>query len=84
LRDHSLLASSDLRSCPVVSAPRWQAGGVGRRRLYLGLMGSCLVLFLLAWTVVSRYSVTAAFVISAVAALIPPAAAIVANSRADR
>ncbi|MGH3487464.1 MAG: hypothetical protein ACRDP8_06050 [Actinopolymorphaceae bacterium] len=47
-------------------------------------MALCLGLFLVAWLVVSRYSVVAAFVTSAVAALIPPAAAIVANSRRDQ
>lgn len=55
-----------------------------RRRLYLALMGLCIGMFLVAWLVVSRFSVTAAFILSAVAALIPPAAAIVANSQRDR
>lgn len=48
------------------------------------MMGTCVGLFLLAWLVVSRFSVTAAFVVSAVAAVIPPVAAIVANSRRDQ
>jgi hypothetical protein len=42
-------------------------------------MGSCVVLIVLAWNVVRLWSVTAAVVMSAVAALIPPAAAIVGN-----
>lgn len=58
--------------------------GRQRKRLYLGLMGLCVGLFLVAWLVVSRYSVVAAFVMSAVAAVIPPAAAIVANSQRDQ
>jgi uncharacterized membrane protein len=55
-----------------------------RQRLYLGLMGLCVAMFLVAWLVVSRFSVVGAFVMSAVAALIPPAAAIVANTRRDQ
>jgi uncharacterized membrane protein len=55
-----------------------------RQRRYLALMGLCIGLFLVAWLVVSRFSVVAAFVLSAIAALIPPAAAIVANSQRDQ
>jgi hypothetical protein len=51
----------------------------GRRHAYLWLMGTCIVLILLAWNVVRFWSVTAAVVMSAIAAVIPPAAAIVAN-----
>jgi hypothetical protein len=40
-------------------------------------MGVCVVLILLAWNVVRLWSVTAAVVMSVVAALIPPVAAIV-------
>jgi hypothetical protein len=43
------------------------------------LMGSCIVLILLAWNLVRLWSVTAAVVMSVVAALIPPAAVIVGN-----
>jgi hypothetical protein len=42
-------------------------------------MGSCIVLILLAWNVVRLWSVTAAVAMSVVAALIPPAAAIIGN-----
>jgi hypothetical protein len=42
-------------------------------------MGGCLVLILLAWNVVRLWSTTAAVVMSIVAALIPPIAAMVAN-----
>lgn len=55
-----------------------------RRRWYFALMGVCLVLILLAWNVVRLWSTTAAVVMSAVAALIPPIAAIVANWDEDR
>ncbi len=43
------------------------------------MMGLCVALILLAWNVVRFYSTTAAVVMSVVAGLIPPAAAIVAN-----
>ena len=42
-------------------------------------MGSCIVLILLAWNVVRLWSITAAVVMSVIAAVIPPAAAIVGN-----
>jgi hypothetical protein len=47
---------------------------------YLALMGTCLVLIALAWTVVRAVSVTAAEIMSVVAMLIPPIAAVVANA----
>jgi len=50
-----------------------------RRRAYFWLMGTCIVLIVLAWNVVRLWSTTAAVVMSVVAAVIPPAAAIVAN-----
>ena len=51
----------------------------GDRRLYFVLMTVCIGLFVVAWAVVRRYSVVAAVVMSAVALVIPPFAAIVAN-----
>ena len=42
-------------------------------------MGTCVVLILLAWNVVRFWSTTAAVVMSVVAAVLPPAAAIVGN-----
>jgi hypothetical protein len=42
-------------------------------------MGTCVVLIALAWNLVRFWSVPAAVAMSAVAAVIPPAAAIVAN-----
>lgn len=50
-----------------------------RQRAYFWLMGTCLLLIVLAWNVVRLWSVTAAVVMSLVAAVIPPTAAIVAN-----
>ncbi len=51
-----------------------------RERAYLVLMGVCVLLIVLAWTLIWRYSVVAAIAMSAVALVIPPVAAIVANS----
>ncbi len=48
-------------------------------RRYFWLMGTCLALVVLGWFVVRIWSVTAAIVMSAVAAVLPPAAVIVAN-----
>ena len=42
-------------------------------------MGVCLLLIVLAWNVVRLWSTTAAVVMSVIAAVIPPVAAIVAN-----
>jgi type II secretory pathway component PulM len=51
-----------------------------RKRVYLVMMGVCLLLIVLAWTLIWRYSVTAAVVMSVVALVVPPLAAIVANA----
>jgi hypothetical protein len=51
-----------------------------RNFAYFLLMGICLVLVIVAWTVVQRYSVTAAVVMSVAAAFLPPVAVIVANA----
>jgi hypothetical protein len=50
-----------------------------RRRAYFVLMGTCVVLILLALNLVRLWSTTAAVVMSVVAAVIPPVAAIVGN-----
>ena len=50
-----------------------------RRRAYFALMGTCVVLILLAWNVVRLWSTTAAVVMSVVAALLPPVAVFVGN-----
>ena len=55
-----------------------------RARRYLLIMGCCLALIILAWSVVRLWSVTAAVVMSMIAMLLPPIAAIVANSGWDR
>lgn len=51
-----------------------------RKRAYFAMMGTCVLLIVLAWMVIWRYSVTAAVVMSAVALVIPPLAAVIANS----
>jgi hypothetical protein len=50
-----------------------------RRRAYFALMGGCILLILLAWNLVRLWSITAAVVMSVVAAVLPPVAAIVGN-----
>ena len=74
-------------------APPQPAGGDltppparGDKRRYFVLMTICIGLFVSSWAVVDRYSVTAAIILSAVALVIPPFAAIVANvtSATDR
>jgi Protein of unknown function (DUF3099) len=52
----------------------------GDKRLYFVLMTICISLFVLAWAVLDRYSVTAAVIASAVALVIPPIAVIIANA----
>ncbi len=69
--------------------PRQEPGPAPSRRakrVYFVLMAICLGLFVLAWAVVDRYSTVAAVVMSAVALVIPPFAAIIANrsSAVDR
>jgi hypothetical protein len=51
-----------------------------RKRVYLTMMGVCVLLIVLAWTLIWRYSVTAAVVMSAAALVVPPLAVIVANA----
>jgi hypothetical protein len=51
-----------------------------RIRRYLWMMGVCVLLIVLAWNVVRLWSTTWAVVMSIVAMLIPPTAAILANS----
>jgi 4-amino-4-deoxy-L-arabinose transferase-like glycosyltransferase len=53
---------------------------MGRDRLYLILMGGCITLVILAWTVVRLFSVTAAAIMSAAVLIIPPVAVIIANA----
>ena len=70
-------------SMPNGSRPRRQGKPLSlgaRERAYLVMMGVCVLLIVLAWTLIWRYSVTAAIVMSVVALVVPPVAAIVANS----
>jgi len=55
-----------------------------QKRWYFWLMGTCIVLILLAWNVVRFWSVPVAVGMSAVAAVIPPVAVIVGNWGAMR
>ena len=49
------------------------------RRRYFVVMGTCVALFVLAGTLVRLWSVPAAIVMCAVAAVLPPIAAIIGN-----
>jgi Protein of unknown function (DUF3099) len=51
-----------------------------RRRVYFALMGSCLLLIVLSWMVIWRFSLLAAIIMSAVALCVPPVAAIIGNA----
>ena len=62
-------------------APRPPLSQQTRERLYLAMMGTCLALIAVAWTVVRLFSTGAAVAMSAVAAVIPPFAVMVANMR---
>jgi hypothetical protein len=53
--------------------------GMSRKAVYLTMMGTCVALIVLAWNVVRLFSVTAAVLMSVVAALILPTAVILAN-----
>ncbi|GGD30812.1 DUF3099 domain-containing protein [Nocardioides daphniae] len=68
--------------------PRYTVSGVAeaqsarlrrRKRWYFALMGTCVLLIVLAWNVVRLWSTTAAVAMSVVAAVIPPVAVIIAN-----
>lgn len=56
----------------------------GRKLAYAIMMGTCLTLFVLAWSVVRLFSPPAAIAMSVVAMVIPPFAAVVANWNVDR
>ncbi|MCZ4500214.1 MAG: hypothetical protein JWQ74_2769 [Marmoricola sp.] len=50
-----------------------------QKRWYFWLMGTCVVLIVLAWNVVRFWSVPVAVAMSGVAAVIPPVAVVVGN-----
>lgn len=64
-----------------VPAPRREVPASTRTREYLLLMGLCLTLLLVAWVGLRTVSTTAAVVVTLVAMVIPPIAAVVANRR---
>ena len=70
--DRRRFAVSDVREAQSARLRR-------RQRWYLALMGTCLVLLVLAWNVVRLWSTTAAVAMSVVAAVIPPVAVLIAN-----
>ena len=54
-----------------------------RQRWYFALMGTCLVLILLAWNVVRFFSTELAIAMTIIAAPLPPVAVLVANWHED-
>lgn len=53
-----------------------------RRRAYFALMGTCVLLIVLAWNLVRLWSTPAAVAMSVVAALLAPTAVIIGNAGA--
>lgn len=53
--------------------------GLSPKATYFWLMGTCIALIVLAWNVVRFWSIPAAVGMSAVAAVLPPLAAILAG-----
>lgn len=69
--------------------PRDRPGPAPSRRtreIYFLMMGVCIGLFVISWAVVDRYTTLGAVILSLVALVIPPVAAIIANwaSATDR
>lgn len=62
------------------ASPRPPLSRPTRMRLYFALMGTCLFLFVLDGVWIRLVSTTAAVIVGAVAACLPPVAAILANS----
>ncbi len=54
-----------------------------RRRLYFSIMIPCLTLIIVAWSIVQFFSTTAAIIMSVIAMVLPPFAAIMANAGRD-
>jgi len=79
-----LPGGGDAVSGPDRDGPERRQGrplSLGRRKhVYLVMMGACVLLIVLAWMVIWRYSIVAAVVMSAVALVVPPLAAIIANA----
>lgn len=75
-RDRRPFVVSDVREAQSARLRR-------RQRWYFALMGLCLALILLAWNVVRLWSTPAAVAMSAVAAVLPPVAALIANWHED-
>lgn len=70
----------DRRRFDVTDVPHAQSERLRRRRRwYLALMGTCVVLIVLAWNLVRLWSTTAAVVMSIIAAGLAPAAVLIAN-----
>jgi hypothetical protein len=78
--------AGEYRAVQGVSGPPDRAYGEemkGRKVAYAIMMGTCVTLIVLAWSVVRLYSTPAAVVMSLIAMVIPPLAAIVGNRDTD-
>jgi hypothetical protein len=75
----------DRRRVSVSDVPQAQGARLRRRkRWYFALLGTCLALIVLAWNVVRLWSTTAAVAMSVVAAVLPPAAVLLADWGKDQ
>lgn len=74
------VAARDLGNVIDVIAPEDPAMTRHRRRVYFAIMGPCIFLIVVAWAIVSFFSTTAAVIMSVIAMVLPPAAAIMANA----
>jgi hypothetical protein len=68
---------------PVARHPAHPLRPATRKRLYFIMMGICLLLVVLAWTVIYHFSTTASVIMSVIALVIPPFAVIIANTGRD-
>lgn len=78
-----LLVLGRVAALPRAAERAYRVGMRHRRRMYAVMMGTCLTLFVLAWSVVRLFSPELAVAMSVVALVIPPFAAIVGNRSDD-
>ena len=81
---HQTRAQKRFRHACAATFPARSLENMDRKKAYFLLMGTCILLILLAWNVVRFWSTTAAVVMGVIAAVIPPVAVIVGNWGQDR
>ena len=72
------LAEPERAECPGGNVAAYDRV-MDRKAAYFVLMGTCISLIVLAWFVVRLFSTPAAIVMSVIAAVIPPIAAMIGN-----